>query len=113
MCIIYNYTIYIYIHSTIYICILITLLNTLHPLPFSPLSLFLILLLPTAQKLNFSINDFFRKSGQIHMNFTGEIFNGKLHISCSALTSMIPIDPKLPSSLFAENLLGKVTHEEA
>ena len=35
----------------------------------------------TAQKMKFSIKDFFRKSDQI--TFTEEILNGKLHFLCS------------------------------
>ena len=37
----------------------------------------------TAQKMKFSIKDFFSKCDQIQ--FTKEILNGKLHFLCSAL----------------------------
>ena len=39
----------------------------------------------TAQKIKFSINNFFSKSDQIAdlVTFTGEILNGKLHFLCS------------------------------
>ena len=36
-----------------------------------------------AQKLRFSIKDFFSKRDQIRIIFTEETFNGKLHFLCS------------------------------
>ena len=38
----------------------------------------------TAQKMMFSIKDFFSKCDQIH-TFTEEILNGKLHFVCSVI----------------------------
>ena len=43
----------------------------------------------TAQKMKFSIKDFFSKYDQIRrVTFTEEILNGKLHFLCSVLSSM-------------------------
>ena len=47
---------------------------------------------PTAQKMKFSINNFFSKCDQIHSflkkseEFTEEILDGKLHFLCSVLS---------------------------
>ena len=43
----------------------------------------------TAQKMKFSIKDFFRKCDQTAdlVTFTEEILNGKLHFLCSATLS--------------------------
>ena len=44
----------------------------------------------TAQKIKFSINNFFSKSDQIAdlVTFTGEILNGKLHFLCSIVIDL-------------------------
>ena len=57
----------------------------------------------TAQKMKFSIKDFFSKCDQIRA-FTEKIFNGKLHFLCSAVLLFLKIFVSVSLLAFSRSL---------